>query len=85
MTDVDLETRNFLRELDTFGQPPPPQRIISDADTRTISKDFELKLHHINLDKHRVRKILSRGQYFNSSENICTLPYFASEDLRPVE
>ncbi|VDK44326.1 unnamed protein product [Gongylonema pulchrum] len=54
MADVELETRNFLRELDSFGQPPPPQRIISDADSRTISKDFELKLHNINLDKQRV-------------------------------
>ncbi|VDM96543.1 unnamed protein product [Onchocerca ochengi] len=53
MTDVELETRNFLRELDTFGQPPPPQRLISDADNRTMSKEFELKLHHINLEKQK--------------------------------
>lgn len=54
MTDVDLETRNFLRELDSFGQPPPPQRIITDTDHRIITKDFERKLHHINLDKQMV-------------------------------
>ncbi|VDM22388.1 unnamed protein product [Wuchereria bancrofti] len=53
MTDVELETRNFLRELDTFGQPPPPQRLISDADSKTMSKEFELKLHHINLEKQK--------------------------------
>ncbi|VDO69981.1 unnamed protein product [Onchocerca flexuosa] len=53
MTDVELETRNFLRELDTFGQPPPPQRLISEADNRTMSKEFELKLHHINLEKQK--------------------------------
>lgn len=54
MTDVELETRNFLRELDTFGQPPPPQRLISDADSKSMSKEFELKLHHINLEKQKV-------------------------------
>ncbi|CAG9529763.1 unnamed protein product [Cercopithifilaria johnstoni] len=53
MTDVELETRNFLRELDTFGQPPPPQRLISDADSKAMSKEFELKLHHINLEKQK--------------------------------
>uniref|UniRef100_A0A915PKA0 LIM zinc-binding domain-containing protein n=1 Tax=Setaria digitata TaxID=48799 RepID=A0A915PKA0_9BILA len=53
MTDVELETRNFLRELDTFGQPPPPQRLISDADSRSMSKEFELKLHYINLEKQK--------------------------------
>ncbi|VDN02642.1 unnamed protein product [Thelazia callipaeda] len=53
MTDVELETRNFLRELDTFGQPPPPQRLVSDADSRTLSKEFELKLHLINLEKQK--------------------------------
>ncbi|VDK75042.1 unnamed protein product [Litomosoides sigmodontis] len=53
MTDVELETRNFLHELDTFGQPPPPQRLISDADSKAMSKEFELKLHHINLEKQK--------------------------------
>lgn len=53
MTDVELETQNFLRELDTFGQPPPPQRLISDADSKAMSKEFELKLHHINLEKQK--------------------------------
>ncbi|VBB29780.1 unnamed protein product [Acanthocheilonema viteae] len=43
MTDVELETRNFLRELDTFGQPPPPQRLISDADRTSFNNKSSIK------------------------------------------
>lgn len=59
MTDVELETRNFLRELETFGQPPPPQRLVSDADSKAMSKEFELKLHYINMEKQKVNLSIS--------------------------
>uniref|UniRef100_A0A0M3HTH1 Ras-associating domain-containing protein n=1 Tax=Ascaris lumbricoides TaxID=6252 RepID=A0A0M3HTH1_ASCLU len=52
MTDVEHETRDFLRELDSFGQPPPPQRLIPDNSASPLmSKEFARKLENINLGK----------------------------------
>ncbi|MFH4980443.1 hypothetical protein AB6A40_007152 [Gnathostoma spinigerum] len=66
MTDiVDLETRNFLRELDTFGQPPPPQKLFSPVDA-SLSKDFEKKLHTINVEK-RMKIRNGQGKPMTSS------------------
>uniref|UniRef100_A0A1I7XY56 LIM zinc-binding domain-containing protein n=1 Tax=Steinernema glaseri TaxID=37863 RepID=A0A1I7XY56_9BILA len=47
MTDlVDVDTRSYLRELDSFGRPPPQQKLV---DRDELSREFTDKLHTINL------------------------------------
>ncbi|VDK18151.1 unnamed protein product [Anisakis simplex] len=65
MTDVEHETRVFLRELDTFGQPPPRQKLIDsdyndgkNAHSRlNNSKEFTQKLDTINLAKQALSEL----------------------------
>ncbi|KAK0425988.1 hypothetical protein QR680_009490 [Steinernema hermaphroditum] len=48
MTDlVDLETHSYLRELDSFGRPPPQQRILEREPM--VTREFTQKLHNINI------------------------------------
>ncbi|VDN57645.1 unnamed protein product [Dracunculus medinensis] len=54
---VEIETQNFLRELDSFGLPPPPQKLFSNNYSKAFSREFENKLHHINVEKQMRKDI----------------------------
>ena len=58
--DVDSETRKYLRELDSFGLPPEPFKIVTEAELSPppvhvpLTTEFRQKLHKINVDHQKV-------------------------------
>lgn len=83
-TTVDHETQNFLRELDSFGEPPPPQRLIHDSDVRLVSKEFQRKLQGVNVDKvKRVRgAAIDNGTPFYSPARSSVSEEISKEDIQ---
>uniref|UniRef100_F1L1R0 Wilms tumor protein 1-interacting protein n=1 Tax=Ascaris suum TaxID=6253 RepID=F1L1R0_ASCSU len=70
MTDVEHETRDFLRELDSFGQPPPPQRLIPDNSASPLmSKEFARKLENINLGKQALSQRVKQFETAATTSN----------------
>lgn len=67
---VEIETQNFLRELDSFGLPPPPQKLFSNNYSKAFSREFENKLHHINVEKQMVSH-LGSGIFFLTFQFLC--------------
>ena len=59
--EVDSETRKYLRELDSFGLPPEPFKIVTEAELSPprvhvpYTQEFRQKLHKINVGHQKVR------------------------------
>ena len=56
---TDFNTTSFLTELDSFGQPPPQQKLITGDDRK---QQFTHKLDKINIKKQQVRKFEFLGK-----------------------
>lgn len=54
MGDSDWETKNVLREIESYGPSSSNYNGASERKTRKISKDFERKLNNVNLERREV-------------------------------
>uniref|UniRef100_A0AC34FRI9 LIM zinc-binding domain-containing protein n=1 Tax=Panagrolaimus sp. ES5 TaxID=591445 RepID=A0AC34FRI9_9BILA len=78
--EIDSDTRKYLRELDSFGLPPEPFKIISEAELMspqnvrtTYTPEFRQKLHKITVD-HQKRISDESSSQSSSSHHSFTTP-----------